>query len=170
MKQLFTMLAHYNAWANQRLLAAADALSDEAYRMDCGAAFGSVHGTLNHLIVADRIWLSRFTGRTDGVPTALDAILAVDRPALRMERETTDAQIVGTVSDFTQADLVADFTYVRASRPEPVTQPLAPALLHVFNHQTHHRGQVHAMLTRLAGEAPPLDLVFYQRETGDGLK
>jgi uncharacterized damage-inducible protein DinB len=169
MTGLFAMLARYNAWANQRLLAAAEALSDEDYRADCGAAFRSVHGTLNHLLVADRIWLSRFTGRAgDAAPVALDAIVADDRPALRREREKTDADLVSYTDRLSEEELAARFSYRRVSRPEPVTQPLAHALLHAFNHQTHHRGQVHAMLSRLAGEAPALDLVFYQRETGEG--
>jgi len=167
-KPLFTMLASYNRWANGRLYDAAHALPDADYRADLGAAFGSVHGTLNHLLVADRIWLSRMSG-TGEAPARLDAILADDPDELRAERAETDAALVAYVAGLSAEDLARPFTYTRATSPEPVTQPLAPALLHVFNHQTHHRGQVHALLTRVAGTAPALDLVFYQRETGEGL-
>lgn len=170
MIELFGMLARYNAWANRRLLAAVDALSEDDYRADCGAFFRSVHGTMNHLVVTDRIWLSRFRGETgDHVPKRLDEIVAEDRVALRRERERTDADLASYVEGLTEEDLSARFSYVRATLPEPVTQPLAPALLHAFNHGTHHRGQVHAMLTRLTGEAPSLDLIYYQRESGEGM-
>jgi uncharacterized damage-inducible protein DinB len=169
MKELFGMLSRYNAWANQRLLHSVEALDEDAYRTDCGAAFGSVHGTMNHLLVGDRIWLARFTGDTgEHVPAGLDEEIASDRAALRCEREATDGAIIQFVDGLTEDDLARSFAYRRAIRPEPVTQKLAPALLHTFNHQTHHRGQIHAMLTRLTGEAPALDLIYYQREASDG--
>jgi len=169
MKELFGMLSRYNAWANLRLLRSVEALDEDAYRRDCGAAFASVHGTMNHLLVGDRIWLARFTGDCGPhVPTRLDQEIAEDRAALKSEREAMDRAIIAFVDGVTDEDLARSFSYVRATTPEPVTQQLAPALLHVFNHQTHHRGQVHALLSRLAGTAPALDLIYFQRETGDG--
>jgi uncharacterized damage-inducible protein DinB len=170
MKELFGMLSRYNAWANQRLLSAVDDMPEEDYRADCGAPFRSIHGTMNHLIVGDRIWLARFTGEAGAdVPKALDETVAEDRAALRREREATDEAIIRYAEALTDEDLASAFSYTSIVRPAPITQPLAPALLHAFNHQTHHRGQVHAMLSRLRGEAPPLDLVYYQRETGEGM-
>ena len=165
----FRMLAGYNAWANRRLYAAAGALADADYRADHGAFFRSVHGTLNHLLAADRIWMRRFTGTGDA-PDRLDAILAEDFVALDALRAAEDARIRGYVDGLDAATLAGLFTYRPITRPDAaVTQPLAPALAHVFNHQTHHRGQVHALLTRIAGSAPELDLIFYQRETGIGM-
>ncbi|WP_420392010.1 DinB family protein [Acuticoccus sp.] len=164
----FAMLARYNAWANARAYDAADALPEADYRADCGAAFGSVHGTFNHLVVGDLIWMSRITGEGEA-PTRLDAIVADDRRELRRTREALDARIRTFAEGLSDAAIAGTFSYTPITRPEPVTQPLGPVLLHVFNHQTHHRGQVHAMLTRLAGEAPALDLIYYQRETGDGV-
>ena len=113
----YRMLAGYNAWCNVRLYEAAATVPDADYRADRGVFFKSLHGTLNHLLVADRIWMKRFTG-------------AGDMP------------------------------------------PLAPALDHFFNHQTHHRGQAHALLTAILGNdrAPSFDLIVYQRETGVGVK
>jgi uncharacterized damage-inducible protein DinB len=168
MVPLFNMLAAYNGWANRRLYAAAAELPDDEYRADRGAFFKSVHGTLNHLLVADRIWMKRFTGQ-GAAPDRLDVILFEEFSDLRQERETEDARISAYVDGLDEAALAARFCYRRASAPEEFEQPLAPALLHVFNHQTHHRGQVHAILTGLGRDAPALDLMHFQRESGLGM-
>lgn len=170
MKGYFSMFAGYNRWANRRLYAAARSLPDADYRAPRGAFFGSVHGTLNHLVVADRIWMRRFTG--DGpMHTKLDEILFDDLDALTAAREFEDERIIRYINGLTEADLAATFTYRTIVQPRDVTQPLAPALAHFFNHQTHHRGQAHALLSAIAGNAaaPSLDLILYQRETGVGL-
>lgn len=164
----FRMLAAYNGWANNRLYDAAAALPDADYRADRGAFFKSVHGTLNHLLVADRIWMKRFTGAGEA-PSRLDAILFEDLAPLRQAREAEDRRIIAYVDGLSEEALAGRFRFRRASSPEEFEQPLAPALLHVFNHQTHHRGQVHAMLTGLVGRAPELDLIFFQRESGMGM-
>ena len=163
MKAHFEMMAAYNAWANRRLYAAAEELPEEDYRADLGAFFRSVHGTLNHLVVADRIWLARFRG--EAVPTYdLSQILYEDRAELAEARQELDREIVAFVAGLDEARIAADLTYRMVTRDAEVTQSMAPALAHFFNHQTHHRGQVHALLTRLAGRAPALDLVYFQRE------
>ena len=163
MKAHFEMMAAYNAWANRRVMEAAGELAEEAFRADLGAFFRSVHGTLNHLIVADRIWLARF--RAEAVPAyELAEILYDDRAELAQARRDLDAEITAFVTGLDETRIAADFTYRMITRDAEVTQPMAPALAHFFNHQTHHRGQVHAMLTRLAGRAPALDLVYFQRE------
>jgi len=170
MKAYFSMFAGYNRWANRRLYAAARALPDADYRAPRGAFFGSVHGTLNHLVVADRIWMRRFTG--DGpVQKRLDEILFDDLDALEAARVVEDDRIVAYVESLTEPDLAATFSYRTIASPQDITQPLAPALGHFFNHQTHHRGQVHALLSAMGGNAaaPSLDLILYQRETGTGL-
>lgn len=160
-------LAAYNAWANARLYDAAAALPDDAYRRDEGAFFGSLHRTLNHVLVGDTIWMARFTG-DETPPPALDAVLHEDLPALRAAREAMDARIVAFVEDLDAEALARPFAYRTILEPARVTQPLAPALDHFFNHQTHHRGQAHALLTRLAGRAPSFDLIVFQRESGRG--
>jgi len=164
-KSLFVMLAGYNAWANRRLYDAAEKLSNADYRADRGVFFKSMHGTLNHLLVADRIWMRRFTREGDH-PDPLDAILFNDRAALRAARETEDARIVAYVEGLDDEPLAGRFRYRTVTNPRDIEQPLAPALAHFFNHQTHHRGQAHAVLT---GAAPSFDLVLFQRETGLGL-
>ena len=170
MKSHFAMMAGYNRWANERLYEAARALPDADYRANRGAFFGSLHGTLNHLLVADRIWMRRFTD--DGpVQTRLDEILFEEFSALERAREYEDERIIAYVDLLTDADLAATFTYRTITNPRDITQPLAPALAHFFNHQTHHRGQAHALVTMAAGNAamPSLDLIIFQRETGIGL-
>jgi uncharacterized damage-inducible protein DinB len=169
MKSHFALLARYNAWANARIYEAAAALSDADYRADRGAFFKSVHGTLNHLLVGDRIWMRRFTGAGDA-PNRLDAILFEDFADLRAARDREDERIVAYVDSLGEEALQGLIRYRTITNPTDVEQPLAPALLHFFNHQTHHRGQVHALLTGLTGAAPSLDLLLYQRETGTGLR
>lgn len=165
----YAMFAGYNAWANERIYNASAKLSAEDYRADRGAFFKSVHGTLNHLLAADRIWMKRFTGQGDA-PTQLDAILHEEFASLRAARDREDARISAYIGQLTEEELAASFSYLTITNPKTITQPLAPALDHFFNHQTHHRGQVHAMLTGLKGRdsAPSLDLITYQRETGEG--
>ncbi len=162
MKAHFDTFARYNAWANARLYEAARALPDADYRADRGAFFKSVHGTLNHLLVTDRVWMHRFTD--EGTPPArLDLILFDSLADLEAARRSEDERIVRYVTAVDANALAGTISYRRVSTPEPFTQALMPALAHWFNHQTHHRGQVHALLTALTGHAPELDLLFFQR-------
>jgi uncharacterized damage-inducible protein DinB len=158
----YRMFGHYNAWANNRLFAAAAELPTDQYRADRGAFFRSVHGTLNHLLVTDRIWMQRFTGAGDA-PDRLDAILFETFDELRAAREAEDRRIIDFVDGLDDGRIARSIKYRRVSSPEQFEQHLAPALDHWFNHQTHHRGQVHALLTGLVGKAPELDLLIFQR-------
>ena len=162
MREHFDMMAAYNAWANARLYDAAAALSDEAYRQDTGAFFRSMHGTLNHLYVADTIWMSRFRGLPNP-PWKLDHIAHDDPADLRKRREALDRDIIGFAGGLTDNLLQKEFSYVTVTNPAKMTQKLALALAHFFNHQTHHRGQCHAILTSIGAEAPPMDLLIFQR-------
>lgn len=164
----YGMFARYNAWANARLYDAAARLNSEQYRADRGAFFKSVHGTLNHLLVTDRIWLKRFSGQGEA-PNRLDAILFENLSELRAAREREDERIVGYIDGLSDADLAGRIRYKTITNPAEIEQPLAPALVHFFNHQTHHRGQVHCLLTGFGLEAPSLDLILFQRQTGIGL-
>lgn len=162
MKQHFTMFAAYNRWANRRIYEAASATTDEEFRSDAGVFFKSLMGTLNHILVADRIWMKRFTG--DGeAPTTLDALLYPDLAKLRKARETEDARIVDWIATLGANELSGRFTYMTLTDMRIVSQRLAPALAHFFNHQTHHRGQAHAVLTALGQPSPVLDLAAFQR-------
>ncbi len=168
MKPHFTMMAGYNAWCNERVYDVAALLPDADYRADRGAFFKSVHGTLNHLLAADRIWMKRFTGEGEA-PNRLDAILFESLPELRAARQKEDERIVAYLGSRSEADLAGTIRYRTIVNPTEIEQPLTPALMHFFNHQTHHRGQVHCLLTGLGLDAPSLDLILFQRETGMGL-
>jgi uncharacterized damage-inducible protein DinB len=165
MKAHFVMFGRYNAWANGRLYDAAAALPEADFRADRGAFFKSMHGTLNHLLVTDRIWMQRFTGEGEA-PDRLDAILFDAFAPLRAAREAEDRRIVAYVEALDENQLSGVIKYRRISTQDEFIQPLWPALAHWFNHQTHHRGQAHAILTGLLGRAPELDLLYFQRLTG----
>ena len=161
-KALFQQLAAYNRWANAHLYAAALDLPDEAYRRPIGVFFGSLHATLNHLLVADRIWLRRLTGEGDH-PDRLDAIVHDDLAELARARILEDARIEEVVAGYDDAGFDRLHVY-RTTSGQPQEQRIADVFQHLFNHQTHHRGQAHACLSILTGEEPPgLDLLLFQR-------
>jgi uncharacterized damage-inducible protein DinB len=162
MRQHFMMFAAYNQWANTRIYDAAAELNDEEYNRDIGAFFGSMLGTLNHLLVTDRIWMKRFTGVGD-VSTSLDAVVHRALPVLRGAREAEDRRIVDWVAGLSDKALTGRFSYMTVSDMRTVSQRLAPALDHLFNHQTHHRGQAHTILTVLGRPSVGLDLISFQR-------
>lgn len=162
MKPRFEQLAAYNKWANARLYEAALTLDDAAYRRDVGAFFKSLDGTLNHLLAADRIWMKRLTGEGEP-PDRLDAIIHEDRGALALARADEDDRIIEFVASLDEAALAGTLKYATTSR-KPFAQGRADVLSHVFNHQTHHRGQAHTILSICTGKEPPsLDLLQMQR-------
>ncbi|MBU1317347.1 MAG: DinB family protein [Alphaproteobacteria bacterium] len=165
MRRHFQMFADYNRWANALVYEACAELTEAEYRADQGAFFGSAHRTLNHLLCADRIWMKRVTGSGEA-PTALDTILHEDFAALREARIAEDQRIIDWIETLDEGKLAASFTYSPISSSTVITQPLGPVLAHVFNHQTHHRGQVHMILTSLGRPSVVLDLVYFLR--GDG--
>lgn len=156
------MFATYNEWANARVYDAASNLTQEEFEQDAGAFFKSMRGTLNHLLAADRIWLKRFTGEGDA-PATLDATLFADLARLRAAREAEDKRILGWIGSLSEKALAGRFTYTAITDMRTISQRLAPALAHLFNHQTHHRGQAHTILTSLGKDAPSLDLIYFQR-------
>ncbi|MBX6320527.1 MAG: damage-inducible protein DinB [Rhodospirillaceae bacterium] len=160
----FRRLACYNRWANRRLYAACGSLAPGAYFAPRSGFFPSLHKTLNHILAADRIWLGRIEGRPSAV-LALDQILYPDFPTLAAAREDEDERIIRLVEDLTPQRLGEDLAY-RTMAGEPQTTPLHLVLTHVFNHQTHHRGQAHAMLSGTDAAPPPLDLILFLREAG----
>ena len=168
MKAIFTMMAGYNRWANTRLYKMAGVLTREQYRLNRGAFFGSLNGTMNHILVADRVWMRRFTG-TGQQPGALDAILFDELADLTRARAEEDARIIAYVDELNEETLATSLSYRTLTDGKEITQPLGSALMHFFNHQTHHRGQAHCLLTELTGDAPSFDLTLYQRDSGAGM-
>jgi uncharacterized damage-inducible protein DinB len=165
MKDHFEMFAAYNRWANETVYAAAKELTPQELETDRGAFFGSILGTLNHLLCADRIWMRRFTG-TGEAPSALNTILFDKLGPLEEARRAEDERIAIWVGSITEGALATNFTYTPITNPQVVTQKLGSALSHFFNHQTHHRGQCHMILTSLGKPSLTLDLVYFQRFAG----
>lgn len=161
MKSHFLTMARYNRWANGRIYDAAGRLAPEAFARPMGAFFGSLSGTLNHIMVADCVWLNRITG--DGPqPTALDEVLHADLPSLRAAREALDERLLSVISETGDTALAAPLLYRTMAGTEQTTR-LSDVLFHVFNHQTHHRGQAHTLLGQLGQEPPAIDLIYFLR-------
>lgn len=162
-------LSRYNRWMNDRLYGLAAGLGDDVRKRDHGAFFKSIHGTFNHLLVADRIWLGRFQGVSvpeghmgpDGIHS-LDQILHEDFEELRRARRATDEALSAWVSELTKERLAAPITYAR--RGQGQTSPLWWAVAQVFNHQTHHRGQITTLLKQEGCDPGVTDLIAMLRE------
>jgi uncharacterized damage-inducible protein DinB len=159
----FRMLALYNRWANAQLYAAAAKLHEESLAQDRGAFFTSVFGVFNHLLVTDRIWLRRMHGNGPA-DYRLDEVLFTALDALAQARAEQDAALIAHAHGLEEAQLGDVLTYpTRAGTVQ--TQLRHHALSHLFNHQTHHRGQAHDLMCQIGGRdaVPVLDLLYYQR-------
>ncbi len=161
----FRTLASFNAWANARIYGAVGALPEGEYRKARTAAyFGSILGTLNHLLVVDRLWFGRVEGVDCGI-TGLDQILHDGLDELRRAREAEDARIIALVDGLDEAALGADLSYASLAG-DRYAMPLRIVLAAIFNHQTHHRGQAHALIKEAGAEPPALDIPVYWSERG----
>ena len=152
-------MAGYNAEMNRRLFAAAARLADAGRRLDRGAFFGSIHGTFNHLLWADRMWMSRFAGwEKPAVPLSGSAGLIDGFEDLHSARTAADAALLDWAGTVDPAWLGGETTWFSGATGQEVTRPKATLVLHMFNHQTHHRGQAHAMLTAAGQRTGDTDL------------
>jgi uncharacterized damage-inducible protein DinB len=152
-------MARYNRWQNENLYGCADVLLDEERRRERGAFFGSVHGTLSHLLCGDQIWMSRFAGTPPpegGIPDWV--VLHPDWDDLKRTRATFDATIIAWADGLDSAWFASDLTYYSGGAKRDITAPKWLLVTHMFNHQTHHRGQVHCMLTQAGGKPHDTDL------------
>ncbi len=153
------VMADYNAWMNGKLYEAAAALSDAQRKADQGAFFKSIHGTLNHVLLADRVWLARFGGPAFAA-RPLDTELYGEFAELRRERAATDAAIEAWVAGATGERLAGILSYTSITAPRPRTMPLWMAVAHFFNHQTHHRGQVTTLIKQQGVDPGVTDLMW----------
>ena len=160
----FRTFGRYNRWANQRLYAACARLSEAEYLKRRPAFFGSIHATLNHILVGDRLWLGRFTGHPDTRIKALDQILYPEFAGLRVAREAEDAAILNFVDGLDEPTLNSTLRY-KSMEGESLAFPTRLLVGHYLNHQTHHRGQVHGLLSQTSVKPPELDLLYYLLET-----
>ena len=155
----FATLARYNAWATRRLLDGVAALGEDDYRRDVGLFFRSIHGTLNHLLVAEHLlWQRRFA---EGVSPklALDEEAEPDRARLAARLLEGAARWQPLLESWPAARFEGTLDYTN-TRGEDVALPFALTLAHVFNHGTHHRGQISAALTQLGQPGSELDMVY----------
>jgi uncharacterized damage-inducible protein DinB len=153
----FQMLGRYNTLANQRLYETCARLDDAEYRRARPGSFGSIHALLNHILLGDRIWIGRFLAQEATTTPALATILYEGFPALRAARIEEDARLEGFLSGLDEAFLNREIRYVN-SAGKLHADPASLTLAHLFNHQTHHRGQVHVMLSQTAVPPPELDM------------
>lgn len=155
------LMARYNRWQNQNLFGAAETLSDDERQAERGAYFGSIMGTLNHILWADRLWLSRYQ-ETERPPQTnpQSRFLHSDWEALKVDRMATDQRIIDWTGSLTPQALERDLVWVSALAGGEIRQPLWRTVAHFFNHQTHHRGQAHALLTAAGARPHDTDLML----------
>jgi len=156
---LFKRYNDYNHWMNQKLYAVCADIPDARRKQDQGAFFRSIHGTLNHILLGDRLWLQRFKGEADNLPS-LDAELYADFTELRQQRDDTDAAITAWLNTLTDKDLAVPFTFTSRVKQQQRTFLLKDMLLHFFNHQTHHRGQLTTLLSQMGYDYGVTDIMW----------
>jgi uncharacterized damage-inducible protein DinB len=159
MKAHFERMARYNRWANRQLYGAVAQLEPEEFVAARSGFFPSIAKTLNHLVVTDRIWMGRFTNKLSD-HKSLDEAPYDDLAALTTAREAEDQRIIAFFRQLPQAQIESVLDY-RNMAGEAKSSELLPLLAHFFNHQTHHRGQAHGMLSSTRVAPPVLDLVYF---------
>ena len=156
-------LGRYNRWANQRIYDACARLAPDEFEQQRPAFFGSISATLNHLLVTDRTWLDRVTGR----PFAGGKVDDCPYPKLadlRPARDMLDDEIVHSLATADEASIGGITTYQMMTRPIPRAVPTLFCWTHLFNHQTHHRGQVHDQMSQTSTAPPSIDLIYFDYE------
>ena len=159
MLTVFRTMARYNRWMNERLYDCCERLNDEERRLDRGAFFRSIHGTLNHLLLGDRLWLSRFLAREFRVGSLADELYA-DFAELRRERAQTDAEILEWVRALDEARLAGTLRFRSVVGNKDRAFPMWFAAQQFFNHQTHHRGQLTTLLSQAGIDPGVTDLLW----------
>ena len=155
----FRTMAQYNHWMNERIYGVCAAISDDERKRDRGAFFSSIHGTLNHVLLGDRLWLGRFLDRPFAVDS-LDQELYADFDTLRAERAQTDQEILDFGTSLDEEALARDFRFTTLVNPGEHIFPFRHVLLHFFNHQTHHRGQVTTLIKQAGHDPGVTDLMW----------
>lgn len=156
---LLVRLATYNRWVNAKLYAVCAQLPDAERKCERGVFFHSLHGTLNHLLLADRLWLGRLIGKPLAA-AGLGVELYGDFDELRAERGITDAELLGYVRDLPPQQLGQTLSYHSLATGNQRSCPRGVALQTLFNHQTHHRGQITALLSQLGYDYGDIDLIY----------
>jgi uncharacterized damage-inducible protein DinB len=155
------LMARYNRWQNESLYGAAQTLPDAERRRERGAFFGSIHATLSHLLWGDGVWMARFSGSEKPPGGIADSgALYADWDDLCTRRRAMDAHIAAWAEALDPAWLAGDLTWFSGAAGREISKPAGFLVAHLFNHQTHHRGQVHAMLTAAGAKPGDTDLFY----------
>lgn len=156
------MMARYNAWQNENLYGAADTLTDDARREQRGAFWGSMHETLCHILWSDQQWLARLSDLTEGPTAGLkeSGSIVNDWAELKVQREKMDRLLEKWASHASQADCEGELSWYSGAMGKDMVKSKPLCICQLFNHQTHHRGQVHTMLTQAGANPSDTDLPF----------
>ncbi len=157
-----TQMARYNSWQSDHLVTVADSLDEAARLMDRGAFFSSIFGTFNHLLWGDKAWLSRFSDAPGPNQTVISQTdqEEPDWAAFKTARSRQNQLIEAWAGQVAQAELDDELSWYSAAVERQMTKPMAICVVHFFNHQTHHRGQIHAMLTAAGAKTGDTDLIL----------
>ncbi|MCT7972035.1 DinB family protein [Laspinema olomoucense] len=166
-RNTYQLMAEYNCWMNQNIYQVCESIPDEQRKQDRGAFFKSIHGTLNHLLYGDKVWMGRFTNQPF-LGTSLSQELYADFAELRAEREQTDQQILDWSKSLDPDWLNQPFEYVSQSDQKQRVMPAWILVTHLFNHQTHHRGQVTTLIKQLGYEPGVTDIPWMPGVSGLG--
>jgi uncharacterized damage-inducible protein DinB len=158
-------MARYNRWMNRKLYDCGAKLTDAQRKEDRRAFFKSIHGTLNHLLLTDNIWMGRFEGKAFSAKS-LDHELHADFAELRLAREAMDQRILDWAGALTDDALAGELRYTSIVNPAPRRMPMDLAVVHFFNHQVHHRGQVTTLLSQCGIDPGVTDLMWMAQEDG----
>ncbi|SFR04837.1 DinB family protein [Poseidonocella sedimentorum] len=157
-------MARYNAWQNDQLREAIYGLPVAEITRDRGAFFGSILGTANHLLWGDDMWMARFgAGPLPEIALAESPALTPTPAAWAGARRRLDMRIIAWADRLAALDLVGDVSFFSGVEQREMSLPVGLAITHFFNHQTHHRGQIHTMLTQAGAAGPVTDLIFRKR-------
>jgi uncharacterized damage-inducible protein DinB len=159
----FQFLAQFNQWVNERLYGVISGVTEEEYRRNTGVFFGSLFQTCNHLLVLDRLWTTRLTGESSEDIKSVKDVVCPDFSQLLHARRAMDTKVIETVTGLESQDLEREFTFVIRASGRTATMKGQHMLLAMFNHQTHHRGQMHCVLTQFGYEIPGLDVPGFVR-------
>lgn len=153
-------MARYNRWQNENLYGAADQLDDADRRADRGSFFQSIHATLSHVLWADELWMSRLSDWTAPTGGSREVPLYDDWTDLKARRAAADNTFISWGDGLSQSDVDGDLEWYSGTLKRGMTSPRAICIMQVFNHQTHHRGQAHAMLTAAGVSPDDTDIPF----------
>jgi uncharacterized damage-inducible protein DinB len=153
----YQLMAEYNCWMNQKIYSVCASIPDEKRKQDLGAFFKSIHGTLNHLLYGDKAWMGRFTNNPFPV-TAMGQELYGDFESLKAEREKIDREILEWSIELDPDWLSQPFEYTSNVDGERRVLLTSILVTHMFNHQTHHRGQVTTLIKQVGYEPGVTDI------------